>query len=460
MDKEFKFSTDYQFDILKYTVTDKNGFKALELYDDSNFSLIEHGLIAFALKSYYKGKKKIPKNKNLFKEHILDTIKSEKFHTELTKADKDNILGLVDQMYEGYVKDGDELLEGCRDFVSYVKFKDLIEGFDLTEYKQYNEFVKKAQRIISLKEINKRNIGSFLIKDIKERQFRRQDNPSIIPTPFRQVNKATNGGGYSKGSIIVILDKPKQFKTAALVNVARGYLRKKKKIFYVDLENGADELFYRMEQSISNKGKKDIMSGKYDAEIQKIIRKYKRLGTEVYIKRFPTSADMGSVAHEMDLIYREHGIKFDVLIFDYLALMSSISGATDDVKRISDVYLDAANMAAEYDIDHIWTAHHVTREAYKHEATKYADRDIAKCIDIVRHAQAIWGLNRSNEEVDNGILRMELVVQRDGEQQASSLFEVNPETQRMEEFTVLQRTEYERMRQQSQSETSNFESDL
>ena len=456
MDKKFRFSTDYQFDLLKFTVTDNNGFKALELFEDSNFTLVEHSLIAFALKKYYKTKKKIPKNLSIFKEYILEVIKSERFHTELDKNDVDNIFDIVNSIYKGYVKDGKEVLDRCREFVSYVQLRDLIEGFDLNNYQEYNEFAKKAQRIIAIKDADKRNAGSFLVKDIKDRQFRRQDNPNIIPTPFRQVNKSTNAGGYSKGSIIVILDKPKQFKTAALINVARGYLRKKNKIFYVDLENGADELFTRLEQSITNKNKAEILSGKHDPDVQKVMRKYKRLGAEIYIKRFPTSVTMADIGREMDNIYREHGIQFNTVIFDYLALMQSISGATDDVKRISDVYLDAANLAIEYEIEHIWTAHHVTRDAFKREATKYHQQDIAKCIDIVRHAQAIWGLNRTTEEKDEDILRMELVVQRDGLQAAQSLFEINSSTQRMLEFTAEQRKAYDKMR----SETQNNESDL
>lgn len=445
MDPVFKFSIDYQFDLLKFTVTDKQGYQALELYDDSNFSLVEHSVIVFALKKYYKTKRKIPKNKNLFKEFLISLMKLEKFHKEISKSQKSEILDIVDKIYTGYVKDAPEVLEQCREFVSYVKLRELVEGFDFNDFGRYGDFVKKAQRVIAIKEARKRDTGSFLVRDIKDRQFKRQDNPDIIPTPFRQVNKATNAGGYSKGSVIVILDKPKQFKTAALVNVARGYLRKKKKVFYVDLENGADELFTRIEQALANKDKSQILSGQYDKDVQKIIRKYKRLGTELYIKRFPTSITTADISQEMEWIYREYGIQFDVLIFDYMALMNSLSGATDDVKRISDVYLDVNNLAQEYGIEHVWTAHHVTREAYKNEPTKYVDRDIAKCIDIVRHAQAIWGLNRTDEEIEQGILRMELVVQRDGIQRARSLFEVVASTQRMNEFTIDQRKTYDEM---------------
>lgn len=449
MSKQFRFSIDWQFDLLKFTITDKHGYKALELYDDSYFTLIEHSLIAFALKRYYKTKKKIPKNKNSFKEFVDLIIKSEKFNQDLTKEDVNKIDHLLGNLFTGYVKDGDEILEACQDFVSYIQMKDLLENFDVHNFGEYTQFARRALKIINTKEINKKDKGQFLVADIKDRQFKRQDRSSIIPTPFRQINKATNAGGYSKGSIIVILDRPKKSKTYALLNIARGYLRMKKKVFIVDLENGMDELFIRLEQSLANKNKMDIISGKYDTDVQKIIRKYKRLGTELYIKRFPAYSDMNDVESEIEYLYREYGIKFDVIIFDFLGLMSSLSKAQDDNKRISDVYLDAANLAIKYDIDHMWSAHHITRPAEKHRATKYEENDIAKCIDIVRHAQAIWGLNRNEEEETQGILRMELVTQRDGKPTARALFEANQEFQRMNEFTIAQRQEYDNMLRES-----------
>ena len=452
MNNRFKFSIEWQFDLLKFSITDKHGFKALRLYDDTYFTLLEHQVISYALKKYYKSKKKIPKNKNVFIEYLNNTIRLERFNTQLSKEDVGNIMGMTSELFSGYVKDGDEILETCQEFVSYIEMKDLVENLDINNFNEYKNFARKALSVISKKELNKKDKGMFLVKDIKERQFNRQDRGSIIPTPFRQVNKSTNAGGYSKGSIITILDRPKRSKTAALINIARGYLRLKKNVFIADLENGMDELFIRVEQSITNKNKKEIISGKVDKDVQKITRKYKRLGVELYIKRFPGYSDMNDIEAEMEYVYREYGIKFDVIIFDYMGMMSSLSKAADDNKRISDVYIDAANLANKLDIDHIWTAHHVKREAEVRMATRYGENDIAKCIDIVRHAQAIWGLNRNEEEAEQNIMRWELVTQRDGLPEAKALFEVNQETQRLTEFTVAQREEYDRLIKEAKEE--------
>ena len=102
------------------------------------------------------------------------------------------------------------------------------------------------------------------------------------------------------------------------------------------------------------------------------------------------------------------------------------------------------NLAMKHGIEHIWTANHVTREGAKtREKTKYRGEDIALCIDIVRHAQAIFGLNRSQDEEEAGYLRMEIVSQRDGVPSGRAVFRSNDKTQRIEELSAQERKEYD-----------------
>ena len=229
-----------------------------------------------------------------------------------------------------------------------------------------------------------------------------------------------------------------------LINAARLLLRRKKKILMIDLENGEDELLIRTEESIKNYTKRQILSGELDNSIRKTLRKYQRLGAEFAVKRLPAlSSTANDIQDVIDYSYQEYGIQYDDIIIDYLGLLGSISGQKDDKDRIAQAYLDVANLAARNNIDHVYTAHHVTREASKRAATRYTSNDIAKCIDIVRHVQAIWGLNRTEDEVDQNVFRMELVEQRDGKPYAKALFHVNLDTQKAEEFTKEQRREYD-----------------
>ena len=61
----------------------------------------------------------------------------------------------------------------------------------------------------------------YMIRDITERQFRRQSEPSVLPCPFRKLNDLINAGGYPEHSVNVILDKPKAKKTFFMVNLGK-----------------------------------------------------------------------------------------------------------------------------------------------------------------------------------------------------------------------------------------------
>ena len=40
-----------------------------------------------------------------------------------------------------------------------------------------------------------------------------------------------------------------------------------------------------------------------------------------------------------------------------------------------------------WDLDIVWTAHHITREGKKHRTTRYDENDISGSIEIVRNDQ-------------------------------------------------------------------------
>lgn len=284
-----------------------------------------------------------------------------------------------------------------------------------------------------------------MIRDITERQFRRQSEPSVLPCPFRQLNDLTNAGGYPEHSVNVILDKPKAKKTFFMVNLARGYLRMKKSVLYIDTENGQEQIMDRFIQSSINKTKKELYSGEYDKLEAKHLRKLARFGVELVVERVPAMITNTTYIREKIIQLRNQGIDIKVLMVDYAGKLASIAGDREDFERISNVYIDLSNLAEEMKLDIIWTAHHITREGKKHRKTRYDENDISGSIAIVRNAQVIMGLNATEQEERDDILRAEIVVQRDGLPSGRALFKCSTETQRCTEFTREQRKEYDRV---------------
>ena len=433
-ENKFSFDISFQEEVLRFILNNSDGYKALDFLNHQYFSLLEHSVIAFSIDALWKNTSTIP-SRPLLRNRLQTSFRDRLFADALTSSDRNEILSLVDDLYSRPAKDGKEILLEIVRFASYVDLKNTLENFQLEDYHSYKSFSERVIQAIHKEDQLQEKRGTFLIKEIKERQLSRQAQDLIVPSPFYQLNRLTSAGGFSPASVLVILDKPKRLKTTLMVNITRRYLARKKKVLYIDLENGELEIVTREEQSIGRVTKKEIIAGTKDKEIQKVLRRYRRIGGEMYVRRLPgfsTALDIQRVINE---IYREEGLLFDVLIIDYLALMGSISGKTDDFGRISDAYVDVANLAFENNFEVVWTANHVVRGSSKRERTRYIGDDIAKCIDIVRHAQGIFGLNRSIEEEENGIVRFEIVEGRETLPRGRGYFRVDAATQRVDELT-------------------------
>lgn len=439
---KFEFDPSFQLEIIRFIVQDNKGGLALGKIKSSYFTLIEHSVIVEGLTKYYKKKSKVP-SKNILKEVIKDILEGKDYVDLVTKEDIPNIYNLIDNIYDNPLRDSEYINEKVYQFATYVSMKNLNESFDLNDFNQYEEYQKKLDKIISQAKPKSEDEPLFLTRDVVERQFKRQADPAIVPSPYRQLNKLTNAGGFPVHSIGVLLDKPKARKTFFLVNMALGYLRMKKSVLYIDTENGKDQIMDRIVQSSLNRSKKDLYTGEYDKQELSHIRKLQRFGVELVVERVPAMVTDCNYISRLIKKLSERNIHIDVVMVDYAAKLASIAGDRDDFERISNVFIDLQNLAESEGLDMIWTANHITREGKKHRTTKYDENDIAKCVDIVRHAQVIYGLNATEQEELDNIQRLELVVQRDGQPTGRALFHVDVDKQRAKEFTVEQRKKYD-----------------
>lgn len=440
---KFTFDINFQLEILRFIIQDKEGRLVLKRIKPGYLTLIEHSIIAEALVKYLKRKSnKIP-SANVLKEVIKELLESKDYVDLVTKEDVPKILSIVDNLYNVHLKDRDYIQEKVYQFTTFIEMKNLNDNFDLNDFHQYEEYYHKIDKILQKAKPKKEDAPLYLVRDVAERQFKRQDDPAIVPCPFRQMNKLTNAGGFPTHSVGVLLDKPKARKTFFLVNLALGYLRMKKDVLYIDTENGKDQIMDRVIQASIGKTKSELYSGEYDAIESRHARKLQRLGVEMVIERVPAMATNCNYISNLIHKLAEQGINIKVVIIDYAAKLASTQGDREDFDRISNVFIDIQNMAESEDLDMVWTANHITREGKKHRTTRYDENDIAKCVDIVRHVQVIYGLNATDQEDKDNIQRLELVVQRDGKPNGRALFHVDIEKQKAKEFTIEQRKKYD-----------------
>ena len=439
---KFSFTTEFQLEILRFLVQDKDGGLVVKRVKPSYLVLIEHSIIAEGLVKFFKKNNKVP-SKNILKQEIKELLEGKNYVDLVTQEDVPNINKIIDDLYNTPLQDSEYIRDKIYQFSTYVEMKNLNESFDLENFDQYEEYSKKFDRIIQNSKPKTEDEPLYLIRDLAQRQFKRRVDPDVIPSPYKQLNDLTNAGGFPSGSVLVLLDKPKAKKTFFLVNLAKGYLRMKKSVLYIDTENGKNQIMDRMIQSSINVSKKDLYTGDFDKKEASHIRKLSRFGVELVIERVP--AMITDCNYIRDLIDKLHsqGINIQVVIIDYAAKLASIARDKEDFDRISNVYVDIQNLANEENLDCIWTANHITRDGAKHRETRYEENDISGAISIVRNAQGIYGLNATPQEEAEGIQRLEIVVQRDGLPFGRAVFKVDVEHQRAVELTKEQRKAYD-----------------
>jgi hypothetical protein len=440
---KFTFSIEFQLEVLRFLIQGKESLLYIPKIKPGYFTLIEHSIVVEALIKFVKKYQRIP-SEVLMIEQVKTLLEGKNYVDLVTKDDIPNIHKLISELYNKPLKDVDIILENIHKFIAYIELKALNESMDFSDYNSYETYQLKLTKILQNSKPQKKDEPLLMVSGTAMRQLMRKVDPDVVPTPFWQLNKLGNGDGYPKNSLFVLIDRPKRRKTFALINIARGYLAMKKNVLYIDTENGKNQLMDRMIQSTLNKTKREMLTGDYDKMEQRHMRKYKRLGVEFIVERVPaTIADCNTIKNLVGKLESEKGIKVHVIIIDYAAKLASIARDKDDVERINNVYIDIDNMGDELGLDAIWTAQHVTREGAKHQETKYEDNDIASAISIIRNAKCVMGLNSTPDEEEHNIMRMEVVVQRDGVPTGRVMFNMDPERQRMKEFSREARAKYD-----------------
>src|SRR5882757_1804063 len=274
---KFEFGIEFQELILQYTVTDKKGYKALELYEDTYFTTLHHAIIAHGLKKYYKKKKKVAEEPILKEIIRVIYIRGKETFNALTEGDRATVDRIVNRIYSRPLADPSEVLSKIINFARYVKFKEELEKVNINQFDSYEASIKNLRAANNVGSQVIEDYGVFIVKGMSERAHNRDKLSQVYPSPFWQFNRLLNAGGLSPGTVIMVAAEAKRFKTGFLLNVGRFYMRRKKRVILFDFENGQDALTLRTEQSLLNQEQSVVVSGDLDDKLLKLMRKYNRI---------------------------------------------------------------------------------------------------------------------------------------------------------------------------------------
>lgn len=355
-----------------------------------------------------KVKKEVHENQlDVYEDYISKLYKVNLSHVNLKNIDK-----LISDLKE---------IHNSRRMVKLVNDEIIqkIDNFDP------NDIKKKMKNIfLDTSNSNKKYRGE-LLEDFEERRqliLNKKSDPRNfmgVPTGIKEFDRVTKGG-VMKSEFATVVGKTGTGKSIMLGNLAINAWKLGFNVLFVSLEMTKHQVQFRMDSRITKLLHEKFRGGTlteqeiilWEQKIKKLRNKKKNF---LEIICLPRGCCANDVEEEALRIQAKRDQKIDLLVIDYLNLMTSNDGKGNkrDWKYQADVAWDIKSLAAEYD-DYgiaIWTANQMTDEGMKAKKTEVHHLKYARAISET--FPIIVALNQSVDDYLQDIMKLWIIKCRD-----------------------------------------------
>ena len=339
----------------------------------------------------------------------------DKYHTtpsldilkvELQKVDNEVLqLSIKEQLKLAFVTSDDDLEYVQEEFTNFCKNqqlkKALMSSVDLLKAGDFDGIRFIVDN--ALKAGQDKNIGHEYAKDIESRY--RENSRETVPTPWPRINDLLQGG-LGNGDFGLIFGNPGGGKSWSLVAIGGEAVRLGFNVIHYTLELG-----------------EDYVGRRYDAFFTKVpVNETTRLRTaaeslipqlpgQLIIKEFPTGrATMSTIESHVKKV-ESMGVKADLVIIDYVDLLSSGRKNLERKDEIDDIYVSTKGLARELDIP-IWSVSQVNRAGSNDDIIE-GDK-AAGSYDKLMITDFCMSLSRKKEDKVKGTGRFHIMKNRYG----------------------------------------------
>ena len=248
-----------------------------------------------------------------------------------------------------------------------------------------------------------------------------KDNPDYykrIPTGFKQLDD--NIGGVGPGELNIMLGRPGHGKSMFLLNVGyNAWADYGKNVFFFSYEMPIVQVQRRLDARNARLDYYKIKNGDLsDMEIKLYEKKLKEMAQRknvFKIIRPPQKTNVNVVRNEINKIIKTQGIKPDLVILDYMALMAPLRISKDqkETDRLGEIALDSRELASELQIP-VWTACQINRPGAREK--NVGTDNVFGSDQIAHHADMMLALRKNEDDLDHYTNTMEIqaVKVRDG----------------------------------------------
>ena len=351
----------------------------------------------------------------------------DKYHTvpsldilkvELQKVDNEVLqISIKEQLKEAYVTSDEDLEYVQEEFTNFCKNQQLkralMSSVDLLKGGDFDGIRFLIDN--ALKSGQDKNLGHEYIKDIEERY--RENSRTTIPTPWERINGLLQGG-LGNGDFGIIFGNPGGGKSWSLVAIGGYAVRLGYNVLHYTLELGEDYVGKRDDAFFT---KSPV--NKIDSFRDKVEETIPQLPGKLIIKEFPTGRAQVSTIESHISKCEGMGIKPDLIIIDYVDLLSSRKTNRERKDEIDDIYTSTKGLARQLNIP-IWSVSQVNRAGAQDKIIE-GDK-AAGSYDKMMISDFAMSLSRKKEDKVNNTGRFHIMKNRYG--MDGLTFSVNADT--------------------------------
>ena len=248
-----------------------------------------------------------------------------------------------------------------------------------------------------------KNMGHEYNKDVESRY--REDNRMTVPTPWDTINDMLQGG-LGNGDFGLIFGNPGGGKSWSLIALGGFAIKMGYNVLHYTLELGEDYVGRRYDAFFTTIPVNKILQSR-----EKVEETVGSLKGELIIKEFPTGrATINTIEAHIAKV-KSLGIEPDLVIIDYVDLLSSKRKSTDRKFEIDDIYTSTKGLARELNIP-IWSVSQVNRAGSKDNVIE-GDK-AAGSYDKMMITDFAMSLSRKKEDKVNNTGRFHVMKNRYG----------------------------------------------
>ena len=388
-----EYGPSFQMKVISSLLTHKEFLQNIsDVLSDEYFSNPAHKWIINEIIKYY--------------ERYHTVISMDILKVEMKKLDNEVLkVSVKEQLREAYKADIDDLAYVQEEFSTFCKNqqlkKALLNSVDLLKAGDYDSIKYMIES--AMKAGQDKNIGHEYKKDTESRY--REDHRKIVPTPWNEINELIQGG-LGNGDLGLIFGNPGGGKSWTLVALG-GFA----------VQMGYNVIHYTLELSEAYTGRRydAFFTGTPVDQLEKHKEHVEKLTSELpgelIIREFPMGKTTISTIEAHINKVKDLGIEPDLIIIDYIDLLSTRKRNVDRKGEIDDIYTSTKGLARELNIP-IWSVSQVNRAGAKDDIIE-GDK-AAGSYDKMMITDLSMSLSRKKEDKVNGTGRLHIMKNRYG----------------------------------------------